>query len=75
MLVDAGLSPRQALAAATSNVGDTFGWPVGYLKEGCEADFLILEADPSTDIAHLQEIRHVVLQGITMDRETLLKRP
>ncbi len=75
MLVKAGLSPRQALAAATSNVGAIFGWPVGTLKPGAAADLLVLDANPTRDIANLKRIRHVVLAGEVLDRASLLQRP
>ena len=75
MLVKAGLTPRQALAAATANVGARFGWPVGELKPGVAADLLVLDANPTVDIANLKRIRHVVLGGELLDRASLLRRP
>lgn len=73
MLVEAGLTPRQALAAATGNVGAVFGWPVGDLKPGSAADLLVLEADPTADIANLKQIRAVVLAGQPLERAGLLQ--
>lgn len=75
MLTKAGLTPRQALAAATGNVGAMFGWPVGEVKPGAAADLLVLDADPTVDIANLKRIRHVVLAGELLDRAALLRRP
>jgi hypothetical protein len=75
MLVEVGLTPRQALAAATANVGAIFGWPVGQLKPGAAADLLVLDGDPTDDIANLKRIRHVVLSGKVLDRAALLRRP
>lgn len=75
MLVNAGLTPRQALAAATANVGKAFHWPVGELQPGTAADLLVLEADPTVDIAHLKLIRYIVLAGEFLDRDSLLRRP
>jgi len=75
MLTQAGLTPRQALAAATGNVGAMFGWPVGELKSGVAADLLVLDANPTVDITNLKRIRHVVLAGELLDRGTLLRRP
>ncbi len=72
-LVVACLTPRQALAAATSNVGALFGWKnVGMLKAGADADVLILEADPTVDIANLKRIRQMLLRGKFIDRERLI---
>ena len=73
-LVRACLTPRQALAAATSNVGATFNWPeVGTLAPGANADVLVLEADPTKDVANLERIRTLIVKGEVVDREALLR--
>jgi hypothetical protein len=73
-LVAACLTPRQALAAATANVGQAFNWPeVGRIAKGANADVLVLDADPTTDIANLKRIRQLVLAGELIDREALLR--
>ncbi len=64
MLVDAGLSPRDALLAATVNVArlletDT----IGVLRPGAVADFLVLSGNPLEDIANTREIFMVVFKG------------
>jgi len=75
-LVAACLTPRQALAAATTNVGEGFGWPaVGRIAEGANADLLVLEGDPTRDLANLERIRHLVLDGALVDRAALLNAP
>src|SRR5436190_9500821 len=72
-LVAACLTPRQALAAATANVGRTFNWPeVGRLAKGANADVLVLDADPTRDVANLKRIRHLIADGELIDREALL---
>ena len=74
MLVKACLTPREALAAATANVGEFFKWrTVGQVKPGYDADLLVLDADPTRDIGNLKRIRHVVLAGEVIDREALLR--
>ena len=74
MLVKACLTPRQALAAATANVGQVFAWrTVGQVKPGYNADVLVLDADPTRDIANLKRIRHLILAGDVIDREGLLR--
>jgi hypothetical protein len=68
-----GLPPRQALAAATSNFGATFGWKkMGQVKAGYNADLLVLDADPLADIHNLKQIDIVMLNGRILDREKLL---
>ena len=73
-LIAACLTPRQALAAATANVGRVFQWPeVGRLAKGANADVLVLDADPTQDIANLKRIRHLIVKGEPVDREALLR--
>lgn len=74
MFTGIGLTPRQALAAATSNVGEVFGWKkTGQVKRGFDADLVIVDADPTTDIRHLRKIRMVIFRGEIVDREALRK--
>jgi imidazolonepropionase-like amidohydrolase len=75
LLTRIGLSPRQALAAATSNFGEVFGWPdVGQVKPGANADLLVLDADPTQDVTNLKKIRMVILNGEVLDRDRLLSK-
>jgi imidazolonepropionase-like amidohydrolase len=74
-LVDSGLSPRQALAAATSNVGRAMRRPgTGCLSPGCAADLLLLAEDPSKGMAAL---RHplALVRGGRLWRTDELPRP
>lgn len=74
MLTGLGLTPRQALAAATSNVGEVFRWPrVGQIKKGFDADLVVLDADPTKDVANLKKIRMVIHEGAIVDRAALRK--
>jgi hypothetical protein len=76
LLTRIGLTPREALAAATSNFGELFGWSnVGQVKAGYNADLLVLDADPVQDIGNLKKIRTVILNGEVLDRDRLLKHP
>ena len=75
LLVRACLTPRQALAAATGNVGTAFGWrDVGQVRPGYHADLLVLDADPTRDVANLKRISRVMLAGALIDRDALLHR-
>jgi hypothetical protein len=76
LLTRIGLTPRQALAAATGNLGELFGWSgVGQVKAGFNADLLVLDANPVEDISHLKKIHMVVLNGEMLDRNRLLVPP
>ena len=73
LLTRIGLTPRQALAAATSNFGELFGWEnVGQVKSGKNADLLVLDENPIRDVSNLKKIRMVILNGEILDRNKLL---
>jgi hypothetical protein len=73
LLVRLGLTPREALAAATSNYCERLGWcELGLVASGRRADLLILAANPTTDITNSRKIRSVVLDGEVIDRQGLL---
>lgn len=71
--VRAGLSPRAALATATSAaarlVGDEHEW--GGIREGLSADLLALDANPLEDIRNTRAIAYVVRAGTVVDRQAL----
>ncbi len=71
-MVDAGMSPLDALVAGTSNAADLLALDhEGAIKEGNSADLLIVEGDPSSDIlmaARTENHRMVVKRGITVPR-------
>jgi imidazolonepropionase-like amidohydrolase len=74
LLVRMGLTPREALAAATSNYSERFGWhELGLVEAGRRADLLLLSADPTVDILDTRKIQFVILDGIVLDREQLLQ--
>jgi imidazolonepropionase-like amidohydrolase len=75
LLVKAGLTPMEALQAATYNPAKYFGTlkDAGTVEKGKFADLVLLEADPLTDIRHTQKIAAVVLRGRLLPKETLQK--
>jgi imidazolonepropionase-like amidohydrolase len=73
LLVRVGLSPREALAAATNNYSLQFGWnELGLIAPGRRADILILDSDPTVNIWNARRISTVILDGETLDRNSLL---
>ncbi len=56
-----GMSPLQALAAASTAARDWLG--VDGIAEGARADFLVLDADPAESVAALRNPRHIVCGG------------
>ena len=74
LLVRAGLTPRAALAAATGNYAEQFGWPeLGKIEPGCRGDLLVLSRDPTLDVHAIDDIEQVWLAGERLDRDALLK--
>jgi len=67
----AGLSLEQVLAATTVNFSNAFGWKVGQLKPGFEADILILDKNPLEDLANFTAISQMFNNGIEINRDSL----
>lgn len=65
LLVKAGLSPMDAIVAATRNTAESLGRgsDVGTIEPGKFADLVILSADPTVDIKNTQKIEYVVTEG------------
>ena len=64
LLVDAGLDPVQALAAATILTTETFHLPDrGAIAAGKRADLLLVDGDPTADIRTSRNIRGVWIDG------------
>jgi hypothetical protein len=73
LLTVVGLTPRQALAAATANFETLFGWKgTGQIKAGYNADVLVLDENPVNDIGNAKKIFRVILNGEVLHREKLL---
>ena len=65
MMVQAGLTPRQALASATRDAARCMKLDreLGTLEAGKRADFVVLDASPLTDIANIRRIASVWISG------------
>ncbi|WP_263358302.1 amidohydrolase family protein [Acidicapsa ligni] len=75
LMVRLGLSPREALAAATNNYADQFNWhELGQIAPGRRADILVLDGDPTTNIWNARRISTLLVDGNEIDRESLLKK-
>jgi len=78
MLVDAGLSPYEALEAGTRNAAEAMGEQAefGTVEVGKRADLILVGDNPLTDVGNLQERSGVMLLGrwITDDEiQTILE--
>jgi len=73
MLVRAGLSPLEALEAATVRPAEFFGLSeeMGTVEAGRLADLVLLSADPLSDITNTRSVLAVVSKGELLSREEL----
>lgn len=73
LLVEAGLSPADALRAATIGPAEFLGLSetAGSIAVGKRADLLLLDGNPLADITQTQRVRAVVLDGRLLQRADL----
>jgi imidazolonepropionase-like amidohydrolase len=73
--VQLGLTPMQAIVAATQRPAELLGLrDSGTLAVGKRADFIVLDANPLDDIHNTRKISSVYLDGAKLDRDALLAR-
>lgn len=73
LLVEAGLTPMDAIRAATVNSAKFLGVEnrFGTLEPGKVADFIVLNSDPLSDISNSRDIDAVWMNGQPIDRSAL----
>jgi imidazolonepropionase-like amidohydrolase len=73
LYVDAGLSPLDAIRAATAVPAEVMGLSSesGTIAIGKRADLVVLDADPLVDIHNLRKGRWVVVGGVMLDMVNL----
>jgi hypothetical protein len=72
LLVRLGLSPREALAAATNNYSLQFGWnELGQITPGRRADIVILDGNPTQNIWNARRISTLIMDGNVVDIQRL----
>ena len=75
LLVRAGLTPMDALLAATRYPAERLGKAdhLGTIAPGHAADMLVLGADPLADIRNTRRIENVVARGLVYEPDALLE--
>jgi imidazolonepropionase-like amidohydrolase len=73
LYVDAGLSPLEAIRAATVVPAEVMGLSseLGTIEVGKRADLVVLDADPLIDIHNVRTGRWVVAGGVIFDMAAL----
>jgi imidazolonepropionase-like amidohydrolase len=73
LYVDAGLSPLDAIRAATAVPAEVMGLSgeVGTIETGKRADLVVLDGDPLADIHNVRKGRWVVANGRMFDMRAL----
>lgn len=63
-LVDMGMTPLEAITAATSRPGRLLAPDIGSLVKGFHADVIMIKGDVLADLNLLQDVAHVVKDGV-----------
>jgi imidazolonepropionase-like amidohydrolase len=72
IMVKWGMTPMQAIQAATVNAADLLGWKgkVGEVSPGAYADLAAVAGDPLADVSTLEHITFVMKGGVVVKRGT-----
>jgi imidazolonepropionase-like amidohydrolase len=69
---EVGMSPVEALAAATRNAAELLGLDDrGVLEAGALADLVVIGGDPTTDIRAIRNVERVFRRGVEVPRDEL----
>ncbi len=74
LLVEAGFTPVEAIHIASSNGAEYLGEAdrVGTLSPGKQADLVVIQGDPSTNIADIEKVETVFKDGVGYDSARLI---
>jgi imidazolonepropionase-like amidohydrolase len=75
LLVEAGFSPLEAIHIATSNGAQFLGQQdtIGTLAPGKQADIVVINGDPSTNIKDIEKVELVFKDGVGYDSAKLIE--
>jgi len=69
----AGMTPYQALKAATVNSAEALNLDAGSIEPGKLADIVIVQGNPLEDIANAHKVKRVIANGRLFELDDLLK--
>lgn len=64
LMVQAGMTPAQAIKAATQDSADELDRPIGALLPGRDADIIAVAGDPLADVTELERVSFVMRRGV-----------
>jgi len=69
-MVEWGMTPAQAIKAATSDAADLLGWRdrIGSVEAGKFADLIAVKGDPLKDVTELERVSFVMKGGVVYKR-------
>ena len=75
-MVQFGLTPMQAIQAATLNAADLIGWTdrAGTIEPGKFADLIAVSGDPTADVSILEHVQFVMKGGQVVKNELFTGR-
>jgi len=70
-MVEYGMTPMEAIRAATVNAAELIGWPldVGRIEQGAFADLIAVRGNPVDDVRLLEDVRFVMKGGRVHKRQ------
>ena len=76
-LVELGMTPMQAIVAATKNgaIASHALAEYGTIETGKAADLVVLDADPLADIKNIRKLSVVIANGVVVDPKSLPTKP
>ena len=77
LLVEAGLTPLEALVAATKVGAEFLGRcnDLGTLEAGKLADIIAVDGNPLDNISAARKVSLVIVDGVVIDRNKLVQKP